>query len=153
MFGLTSSLYDDLDSETISSLEKAVYLYKIRIFSDSLAIFESFSAPLRHKPIIAAENSTALLTQWRIKDAASVLDEAILYAEGEDPTFTQPGPYTLLRALRARAGYISQGCFLKARDSLREIKHWLYGTPIESYTDLQVSIGESGYSKSNTYSE
>ena len=115
VWGLLSSLYNDLGSETISRLERAIYLRYIRAFDESIEIFESLHALHNYNPVIVSE-----------------------HAEVNDASFQDNGPYTLLRALRAKAYLFCQGSWVKGRDSLIEIRRWLYGTAPEAYTDLQV---------------
>lgn len=138
VWGLLSSLYGDLDSETISTLERAVYLRYIRAFDESKTVFESLLAPQRYNPVIVSEHFSLLWCQWRVKDAAHLLDDALEYAEVNDDSFQENGLYTLLRVLRAKSYLFYQGSWVKGRDSMIEIGRWLYRTAPEAYTDLQV---------------
>ena len=138
VWGLLTSLYNDLDAGTISRLERAVYLRYIRAFDESIEIFESLHALHNYNPVIVSEHFAALWSQWRVRDAAHLLDHALEYAEVNDASFQDNGPYTLLRVLRAKAYLFCQGSWVKGRDSLIEIRRWLYGTAPEAYTDLQV---------------
>lgn len=138
VWGLLSSLYSDLDPKTISTLERAVYLRHIRSFDESITIFESLVVTDRYNPIIVSEHFLALWSQWRVKDAAHLLDRALEHAEGNDTSFKETGLYTLLRVLRAKSYIFYQGSWVQGRDSLIEIRRWLYGIAPEAYTDLQV---------------
>lgn len=135
---LLSSLSSDLDSETISTLERAVYLRYIRAFDESITIFESLPAPHKYNPVIVSEHFWTLWSQRRFKDAAHLLDHTLEYAEVNDASFQENGLYTLLRVLRAKSCFFYQGSWVKGRESLIEIRRWLYGTVPEAYTDLQV---------------
>lgn len=140
VWGLLSSLYGGLESETISRLERAVYLRHIRAFDESIIIFESLPSSHKYDPIIISEHFSALWCQWRVKDAVHLIDHALEYAETNDASFQENGPYTLLRVLRAKSYLFYQGSWVKGRDSLIEIRRWLYGIEPEAYTDLQVRI-------------
>lgn len=138
VWGLLSSLYSDLDPKTISTLERAVYLRHIRAFDESITIFESLFVTDRYNPIIVSEHFLTLWSQWRVKDAAHLLDRALEHAEGNDTSFQETGVYTLLRVLRAKSYIFYQGSWVQGRDSLIEIRRWLYGIAPEAYTDLQI---------------
>ncbi|MCJ1468212.1 hypothetical protein MMC07_006840 [Pseudocyphellaria aurata] len=142
VWGLLGSLYGSLESETISRLEKAVYLRHIRAFDESIRIFESLPSSHKYNPIIVSEHFSALWCQWRVKDAAHLIGHVLDYAETNDASFQENGPYTLLRVLRAKSYLFHQGSWVKGRDSLIEIRRWLYGIAPESYTDLQTAKTE-----------
>lgn len=138
VWGLLSSLYSELDSETISTLERAVYFRLIRAFDESIIIFESILAPYKYNPVIVSEHISTLWSQWRVQDAVHLLDDALEYAEVNDASYQETGLYTLLRVLRAKSYFFFRGSWVKGRESLIEIRRWLYGTTPEAYTDLQV---------------
>lgn len=140
VWGLVSSLYGDLDSTTVLSLERAIYLQCIRAFEGSIAIFEALSATLSYNQVVVLEYFSVLWSQWRIKDAVLLVDHVLEFAEQHDPRYWEPGIYTLLRALRAKADLFHRGSWVKGRESLKEIKRWLYGSVPQEYTDLQVSV-------------
>lgn len=139
VWGLVSSLYGGLDPATILSLERAVYLQCIRAFDESIAIFESFPTTLSYNEVIVLEYFSVLWSQWRIKDAVLLLNHVLEYAEQHDERFWELGPYTFLRVLRAKSDLYYRGSWMNGRESLKEIKGWLYGVAPQAYTDVQVS--------------
>ena len=83
------SLYNTLDSPTISRLEKAILYSELRTFEQSLAIFYAFPTELKHHPVIAFEHGMTHWRQWRLFDAAERLEGSLEWAEenGKDIIF------------------------------------------------------------------
>lgn len=137
-YGTLWSLYDTLDSATISRLENAILYSELRAFKKSLAIFDAFAADLRHHPVIAVEHSMTHWLEWRLLDAAERLEETLDWAEENDEDISAPGIYTLLRIVLAKVEVFTKRDFTKARDSMKELMAWLAKTPVDQYTDVQV---------------
>lgn len=131
---LLSSLYIKLDPRTISSFEKSLSLSRIRLFPESLSVIDSIQLPPEYESVLALERSRVLISQWSLKDAWLVLESA----ERSSIYAIEKGLKFLLRASIAKLSILSHGLFIKAVESLKEIRRWLDGVTVDRYTDLQV---------------
>jgi hypothetical protein len=133
------SQYHTLDPAAIAPLEQAILYCRVRAYDQSKAILDAFPPELKHHPVIAFERCQSCWLDWKLKDCLNVLREATAWAEAHGKVDDASGIHTLLRMSLARAEVLVDADFTKARDSLREIKRWLVNTPIDEYTDVQVS--------------
>jgi hypothetical protein len=133
------SQYHTLDPTAIAPLEEAILFCRVRAYDQSNAILDAFPPELRQHPVVAFERSQNSWLGWKLKDCLNVLREAIAWAEAHGKVEDASGMYTLLRMSLARAEVLVDADFSKARESLREIKRWLENSPVDEYTDVQVS--------------
>jgi hypothetical protein len=133
------SQYHTLDPTAIAPLEEAILYCRVRAYDQSNAILDAFPPELRQHPVVAFERSQNSWLGWKLKDCLNVLREAIAWAEAHGEVEDASGMYTLLRMSLARAEVLVDADFSKARESLREIKRWLENSPVDEYTDVQVS--------------
>lgn len=140
VYGRLRSLYIDLDYATVSKLEEAILYGLVRDFESSLAIFESFPDPIRHKPVVALEHCLALWNQALYLDGVEILDNAISYAEKIGQDVVSYGVFTLFRLYIAHGKIFTQGQLLYARDSLLEVRAWLQDFAIEEMDDVEVDF-------------
>jgi hypothetical protein len=131
--------YHTLDPTAIAPLEQAILHCRVRAYDQSKAILDAFPPELKHHPVIAFERCQTYWLDWKLKDCLNVLREATGWAEAHGKVEDTSGIYTLLRISLARTEVLVDADFSKARESLREIKRWLANTPIDEYTDVQVS--------------
>ena len=137
-FSTLSSLYSTLDEATISQLEQAIILGRVRAFKESLEIFKSIPDQLRHNPVIAIEYAQMLWRQWSLSECSVVLEEALEFAHKNANSVNDHGIYTLLRILKGKLNVFTKGDFTVARDAMREMRIWLAETPINAYGDIEV---------------
>ena len=140
-YGSLCSQYPTLDTQTISVLEKAILLSKVRAFAESGVTFDSLlSSGLESNPIILFERFLDYLNQWKLYDGARILEKALARAENNPTLWESNGYSILIRVYLAQIEAFTKGDFTRARHALPEVRRWLSGTPIESYTDIQVGI-------------
>lgn len=133
-----SPKYEQFQTPEIPNLDQAVLYGQVRAFKESLAIFESFSSDVKQHPVIAYELSTILYAQGRPKDSANVITETLLHEQQHLHARDFSNIYRFLRLSLAVMEVFSEGSFVRARESLKEIRAWLLFIPIEDYTPLQV---------------
>lgn len=133
------SQYHTFDADAIAPLEQGILYCRVRAYDQAKAILNAFPPKLRNHPVIAFERSQTYWLDWKVKACLNVLQEAIVWADAHGKSNHASGIYTLLRVSLARTEVLVDGDFSRARDSLKEIKRWLLKTPIDEYTDVQVS--------------
>ena len=138
-YGSLVSQYHLIPTSVANKLEQAIIYCKVRAFPDCQSIFDSMECDLRHHPIVAYEESLAYWAQWKLIDSAKVLQDALYWAQKGGENTQAYGLYTLLRVALGKAEVFTKGDFTRARDSMREVKRWLRDSPLDQYTDVQVS--------------
>lgn len=138
-YGSLCSQYGGLDNATIARIEDAAMCCHLRDFQAALHIFDALPPELSHHPVVVYEHSQVHWLDWSLYKCEKVLEEGIAWAKENTPNSGRPGVYTLLRIVLGRTKVYTDGNFREARDAMREVKAWLSETPIEEYTDVQVS--------------
>lgn len=138
-YGSLCSQYGDLDNATIARIEEAAMCCHLRDFQAALHIFDALPPELSQHPVVVYERSQVYWLDWSLYECEKVLEEGIAWSKKNTPDSGRPGVYTLLRIVLGRTKVYTNGNFREARDAMRETKAWLSETPIEEYTDVQVS--------------
>jgi hypothetical protein len=137
-YGDIRSLHHTLDTATVARLEEAALCCCLRDFDSAAAIFQAFPVESLNHPVVAYYHSQVYWLQWLLFKCADILDRASTTANQFLPQFENTGIYTLLRLFRGSVQYYAEGHFTLVRDSVREIRSWLFDVPIQLYTDVQV---------------
>lgn len=140
LYSPLSPMYEYFQTPEIPSLDQAVLYGQVRAFKESLAIFDSFSSDTKHHPVIVLELSTILYAQGRPRDSASVIKETLLHDQQPPDAGPRSEIHKALRVWLAVLEILSEGSFVRARESIKEIRAWLLSVPIEDYTPLQVGF-------------
>ncbi|KAI9761128.1 MAG: hypothetical protein M1840_002025 [Geoglossum simile] len=133
--GYHVSLYSSLSDRSEHLLEEAIIKARIGDFSSA---FQIFTADLVHdesKPVVAIEFAEALISQGNWKEARRVLKKALRAAGLQEQAEVH-----LMKLSLGLTEIIAKGDLRIAQEETEYMRAWLWGVPVEEYTDVMVSI-------------
>jgi len=140
-FGLNTSLYSTLDSETIEHLEKAIYFTRLCFYDEAQSIFEDKLSALKHIPVVIIEWAELFLLQLRLRDAINILESGFKASQDHDIDVDfDLTEYRLMRLFIGLCEIEGKGRLEGALQEIGRTVDWLTQVPVEEYSDVQVSL-------------
>jgi hypothetical protein len=126
-----------LPSAVIPVLENAILKTRVRLYEAAEEVFNNELSAYSHVPIVAIEHAELLLHRLKCLRVLEVLDRvtAVSFTDNEEDRNVQ----RLIAIFRGAMKIKTEAIYEPALEELRRLQRDWASTPVDKYTDIQIS--------------
>ena len=135
--GLSTSLYNSLDKDYITLLERAIWFNTIGKYEEARDLFQQDLAPVKEVPVVLIEWSKLYLDHGRYGEAYRLLEKPLQDRKNQQDILDRP-EWRAIALHFVLAMTRHKGILEPAIVELERTRKWLAEVAVSDYSDIQV---------------